>query len=268
VVLADEAAVAREAAARLVAALGAAIGDRGEGHVALTGGSTAVSLYRELVQAEWRAALDWERVHLWWGDERFVPVDHPDSNIGLTYNILLELSAHSGESGTGGAGVDAEAGDIPELHILPENVHPYEIDESLGESEPAQLTADRYAAELERYLPSVGGLPAFDVMMLGVGSDGHILSIFPGSKVLDTSALVVVVPAPRHIEPHHQRVSLHPRLLRVARLVIVMVAGDGKADVIGDIFGKRHDPARWPAQLALLPNAVWLLDKSAASKLT
>jgi len=256
VVLADEAAVAREAARRLVDAVGAAIGDRGEAHIALTGGSTAVSLYRELVKPEWRAALNWERVHLWWGDERFVPVDHPDSNIGLAYNILLELSAHS------------EAGDPPELHILPENVHPYQIDESLGESEPAQLAADLYTAALERYLPTDGGLPAFDVIMLGVGSDGHILSIFPGNKALDSAALVVVVPAPRHIEPHHQRVSLHPQLLRVAGLVIVMVAGDAKADVIGDIFGKDRDPARWPAQLALLPNAVWLLDRSAASKLT
>lgn len=267
VVLADEAAVAGEAARRLTDALGRAIADRGEAHLALTGGSSAVALYRELRRAEWRTAIDWSRVHLWWGDERFVPVDHPDSNIGLAYNLLLELAARAGESGYGAAGADVAAGDLAALPIEPQNVHPYEIDESIGESAPAELAASRYVAELERYLPAVGELPGFDVILLGVGTDGHILSIFPNSRALRSKQLVVPVPAPQHIGPHHPRVSLHPRLLAAAGRLIIMVAGADKAEMLANVFGSKRDRQRWPAQMALLPNAVWLIDKGAAGGL-
>lgn len=266
VILADEAAVAREAARRLVAELGTAIADRGEAHLALTGGSSAVALYRELVKPEWHTAIDWTRVHLWWGDERFVPIDHPESNIGLAYNMLLALSERAGESGAGGAGVDVDAGDVPALPIRIENVHPFEIDETLSESEPAELAAERYADALERYLPAIGDLPGFDVMLLGVGPDGHILSIFPDSRGLRSKALVVTVPAPEHVEPHLPRVSLNPRLLEAAGLVLVMATGDSKAEMLRNVLGGPRNPARWPAQLAMLPQAVWLLDQAAGKE--
>src|SRR6185436_4087002 len=99
-------------------------------------------------------------------------------------------------------------------------------------SQPAELAAERYAAELERYLPARGDLPGFDVVLLGMGPDGHILSVFPGSKALRSDSLVVAVPAPQHVEPHLARVSLNPKVLSVAGLVIVMVAGEAKADVL------------------------------------
>jgi 6-phosphogluconolactonase len=267
VVLSDEDALAHEAARWLVAGLGKAISERGEAHVALTGGSSAVALYRELIRPEWRTAVDWGRVHLWWGDERFVPVDHPDSNIGLAYNMLLAIAARAGESGSGAQGVDAADGDVGALPIQVENIHPYEVDEALGESEPMQIVAEQYTAELERNLRRRGDLPAFDVILVGVGPDGHILSIFPDSKALRSRALVVTVPAPQDVEPHHPRVSLHPRLLAAAGSVIVMSSGPGKADALAQALGDEHDPARWPAQLARLPNAVWLLDSAAAAKL-
>jgi len=262
----DEPAVSREAAARLTAALGQAIRDRGEAHLALTGGSSAVSLYREMRNPQWVRAIDWRRVHLWWGDERLVPVDHPDSNIGLAYDILLELPALTGESGSGGEGVDVTSGDLPALPYVAENVHPYEVDEAFSESEPAQLVAQRYAEQLERYLPAVGDLPGFDVILLGVGPDGHILSIFPGSKALESDELVVAVPAPQHVEPHRERVSINPRLLQVAGTVIVMVSGAAKAEMMAHVLGAEHDPAQWPAQLALLPQTTWILDKGAAAE--
>ena len=266
IVLADEPAVSREAAARLTAALGQAIRVRGEAHLALTGGSSAVSLYKELRNPHWVQMIDWRRVHLWWGDERFVPVDHPQSNIGLAYDILLELPALSGESGSGGEGVDVASGDLPALPYVAENVHPYEIDEAVSESEPAQLVAQRYAEQLERYLPAVGDLPGFDVILLGVGPDGHIMSIFPGSKALESDDLVVTVPAPQHVEPHLDRVSLNPKLLKAAESIIVMASGSAKAAAMGQVLGAEHDPARWPAQLALLPQTVWILDKGAAAE--
>jgi len=266
VVLADEQAVAREAAARLTAALAQAIRERGEAHLALTGGSSAVSLYKELRNPHWVQMLDWRRVHLWWSDERLVPVDHPQSNIGLAYDILLELPALSGESGTGGEGVDVTSGDLPALPYVAENVHPYEVDEAVSESEPAELVAQRYAEQLERYLPAVGNLPGFDVILLGVGPDGHILSLFPGSKALTSDELVVTVPAPQHVEPHLERVSLNPKLLKAAGTVLVMVSGAGKAGVMGHVLGAEHDPAQWPAQLALLPQTTWILDRGAAAE--
>jgi len=267
-VLEDEPAVARDAARRLTAALAEAIDERGVAHVALTGGSAAVSLYRELVRPEWRDAVDWSRVHLWWGDERFVPVDHPDSNTGLAYNMLLNLPARAGQSGVGALSTDIDAGEVPALPIRAENVHPYEVDETLSESDPADLVAERCREGLDAALPKVGGLPAFDVILLGVGGDGHILSVFPGSRALrDDAPLVLSVPAPRHIGPHHPRVTFNPLLLRAARHVVVMVSGDDKAEIVGRVFAAERDAQQLPAQLALLPNATWLLDRAAAAQL-
>jgi 6-phosphogluconolactonase len=267
VVLPDEATVAHEAARRLVEALALAIRDRGEAHLALTGGSSAVSLYRDLRERHWRKIVDWRRVHFWWGDERLVPIDHPESNIGLAYNILLELPALTGESGSGGEGVDVSAGDLPALPYVAENVHPYEVDEVVGEVETGRRAAQRYARQLQRYVPAVGDLPGLDVILLGVGADGHILSIFPRSSAVQSDDLVVTVPAPDHVDPHLDRVSLHPRLLGAAGLVLVMVSGAAKADVMADVLGPVQAPARWPAQLALLPQTTWLLDQAAAAKL-
>ncbi|MDP8905316.1 MAG: 6-phosphogluconolactonase [Chloroflexota bacterium] len=269
VTVADEEEVAREAARRMVAALEQAVSERGEAHLALTGGSSAVALYRELLRPEWHSAVDWRHVHLWWGDERFVPVDHPDSNVGLAYNMLLASPARAGMSGVGGQGVDVAAGDVPALPIRAENVHPYEVDETLSESDPAGLVAQRYAESLLAALPTGrDGLPALDVILLGVGPDGHILSVFPGSRALREDAqLVLSVPAPQHTGPHHPRITFNPILLRAARLVLVMVSGAAKAEIIGKVVAGERDPQRLPAQLGLLPNAVWLVDRAAAARL-
>ena len=270
VVLLDDAdELAEEAARRLATVLEAAIAERDVAHVALTGGSSAVALYRELA-AEWRDALDWARVHLWWGDERFVPVDHPESNIGLAYSLLLLASARSGESGVGAQGVDVDSAAMPGLPIRAENVHPYLIDEARSESDAAQLVAQRYAEELLQLLPTDGdGLPRFDSVLLGVGGDGHIMSVFPDSPALDDDApLVLAVPAPDDVEPRLPRLTLNPRLLAAAGQVIVMVGGSDKVDIVGRLLGAANgDPRQLPALLALRPNAVWLLDREAAAQL-
>lgn len=269
IVITDDATeLAREASRRVVAALEEAIRQRGEGHVALTGGSSAITLYKELA-ANWGDAIDWRRVHLWWGDERFVPIDHPESNSGLAYASLLQISARGGMSGFGGGGADVDAGDLPGLPIPTENIHPVGIDGAQSDSAAAGLVAERYAQALEALLPRTGGMPVFDVILLGVGDDGHILSVFPGSSALEPDApLVTAVPAPDHIGPRLPRVTLNPRLLEAARLVIVMVPGGGKAEVIGRIFaGSSDDPRDLPALLARRANAVWLLDRESAAQL-
>lgn len=251
VILRDKQAVAAESARTLVEALAAAVEQRGEAHLALTGGASAVALYGELVKPEWHTALDWGRVHLWWGDDRFVPVDHADSNIGMTYDMLLKPDDGDG------------------LPVPAENIHPFEIDESLSESNAAELVAQRYAEQLEENLPKRdGGLPAFDVILLGVGGDGHLMSVFPDSEAFEPGAqLVFAVPAPEHIGPHLPRVTLHPRLFGAAGRLLVMVSGEEKADVLADILEGERDPRRLPAQLAVRPNALWLLDESAAAQL-
>lgn len=268
VVLDGETEVAREAARRTIAALSAGIAERRTAHVALTGGSSAVPLYRELRSPENRAALDWGKVHLWWGDERFVPIDHPESNAGAAYRLLLAMPARAGQTGDGGQYDDVAATDVPGILIDPQNVHPVEVEETLSESEPVELAAQLYARELRRYMPlGHGGVPMFDLVLAGIGPDGHTLSIFPGSPGLAPDAPIVLgVAAPDHVEPHVARVTLSARVLPMARLVLVMASGAGKAEVLSHVLGDEHDPARWPAQAALLPNAVWLLDRAAASQ--
>ena len=235
VIVADEDAVARESARRVVAALGEAVRERGQAHIALTGGTSAVPLFRELRSPANRNALDWSQVHLWWGDERFVPIDHPESNAGIAYELLLAIAERAGISGSGGQYDDVASGDVPGLSISPQNVHPVEVDETLSDDEPVELAAQLYARELSRYVPLArGGVPVFDVILAGIGSDGHILSLFPGSAGLALDAPIVLgVPAPEHIEPHIARVTLSARVLPVARLVLVMSAGEAKARSAG-----------------------------------
>jgi 6-phosphogluconolactonase len=266
VVVDDADAVAREAARRVVAALADAVAQRGSAHLGLTGGSLAVPLFKELRSSASRAALDWNKVHLWWVDERFVPTDHPQSNAGSAYALLLGVAEQSGQSGTGGAYNDVAEGDVPALMLDPANVHPVEVVEALGEDDPVRLAAEAYARELSRFVPlGRGGVPVFDVLMTGVGPDGHIFSLFADSPGLAHDAPIVVgVPAPNHVEPHLPRVTLSARVLPAARLVLVMCSGSAKAEIIAQVLGDDRNVARWPAQAALLPNAVWLLDRAAA----
>ncbi len=268
-VAADEEAAADQSARLTVETLSAAIAERGTAHVALTGGSSAISLYRALVAAEYRAALDWKRVHLWWGDERFVPIDHPESNAGLAYRVLLAVAELSGESGYGGQYDDDAAGDVRGVLVDPDKVHPVDVDGTLGDDQPVELAAQVYARSIERFVPLVhGGLPRFDLLMTGIGPDGHILSLFPGSPGLAPDApITLAVPAPTHVEPHLPRVTLSARVLAPARRVLVMASGPAKAAIIGQVLGPERDPLRWPAQATLLSNAVWILDAAAANEI-
>jgi len=253
VILEDGASVARDAAKRTVAALAAAVNERHVAHIALTGGSTAAPLYRELAAPANHPALDWSRVHLWWTDERFVPSDHPDSNAGLAYAQLLG----GGEESAGSA-----------LPIDPANVHPVPVEEALSDDDPVALAAQRYAEELTRHiLLARGGVPRFDVLLSGLGPDGHVLSIFPGSPALaDDAPIALAIAAPDHVEPHIARITLSAKSIAEAGSVLVMATGAGKADIVASVLGSERDVNRWPAQAALAPNAVWLLDRAAAAQ--
>jgi 6-phosphogluconolactonase len=164
----------------------------------------------------------------------------------------------------------AGAGVLAGASVPAENRHPIPVEAAIAAGRDESWAAARYGEELARRLPrrTSLGLPAFDAWLLGVGSDGHILSAFPGGRAIgETEALALGVPAPAHIEPHVARVTLSPHLLRAAGSIVVMVPGAAKAEVVAECFTAPLDPMRLPAQLALLPNAVLLLEPASAARL-
>jgi 6-phosphogluconolactonase len=265
-VLPDPEACAGAAAQLIAGVLVEAATERGIAHWATTGGSTPGAIYRHLAGPPLRDSVPWEQVHLWWGDERFVPFDHPLSNVHVATSDLLEIGLVSGESGTGGSATDVSSGRSAGAPIPATNVHPVPVGAAIGEAEGPDWAAQRYAAELVAEGPEfVDGVPRFDLVFVGAGADGHVLSVFPGSETWDRREPVLPVPAPTHVEPHVARVTLHPRILTVARSVLVVVIGASKADMIATVLGEERDERRWPAQLARRSGATWILDEAAAT---
>jgi 6-phosphogluconolactonase len=221
---------------------------RGAAHLALTGGSSAAALFERLRVTARARQVDWSTVHVWQGDERFVPLAHPESNWAAVLRDWL---------------------DHPEApHVPVTRRHPMPVDEAIAQGRDAARAAARYAEEMARLLPRRGGLPAFDVWLLGVGGDGHILSAFPGGEAVGGgSGWAFGVPAPSHIAPHEPRVTLSPRLLPAAGGIVVMVPGAAKAEIVARCFKEAPDQRRLPAQAALRPNAVWLLEDASAAAL-
>jgi 6-phosphogluconolactonase len=260
VVVADPQAAAVAAAARIAAILAQAVAERGRADWATTGGSAPIGIYRQLVAAPLRDAVPWGAVHVWWGDDRYVPRDHPLSNVKPLDDILLEIGATEEglAGGRSGAGIS-----------LPiENLHPFRTSEAIAGSRGAAWCAANLADELRAAgLPVAGGWPVFDLILLGIGPDGHLLSVFPGSAALDSRELAVAIPAPDHLDRRVERVTLNPAVVRVARHVLVVATGADKAAVLADVLGEERDPRRWPGQLARRGGAAWILDAAAAARL-
>ncbi len=258
-------AAAEYAAALIATTLIEAARDRGRAHWATTGGSAPAPIYRLLIQPPFRDRIPWDLVELWWGDDRFVPADHPLSNAKIADDGLLAIGALSGESGTGASGVDVLAGRSPGVPIPAGNVHPIPSGRAIAEGLGPIWAAQRYAEMLRDDGPPVEGRwPVFDLILLGIGPDGHIMSVFPDSETFDRDDTVVGVPAPTHVEPHVPRVTLNPRVLDVARRIILVATGVEKAPMLAEVLGPERDERRWPAQLARLPRATWILDEAAA----
>jgi 6-phosphogluconolactonase len=239
--------VAEASAEEFVAVARVAIAERGVAHVALTGGSAAPGLYRRLAAPSPELILDWSRVELWWGDERVTPSGHHASNARAARETLL---VH---------GSPARAA----------RVNPFPVGLAVAGGPGPEHAADVYAAAIRERVPAgPDRLPVFDLMLLGMGADGHILSVFPGSTALAPDApLVLAIPAPAHIEPHLPRLTLNPRLVGAARHVLVMCTGGAKAARVAEVLEGPLDLDRLPAQLARGDNAVWLIDTDAAALL-
>lgn len=233
VVLPDAAAVAREAARRFVDSALAAVESQGRFSVALSGGSTPGALYRLLAEPPYREQIPWEAVHLFWGDERCVPPSDPGSNYRLAHETLL---AH-----------------VP---IPPQNVHRVR-----GELEP-EAAARAYERELQDFF--CGPKTRFDLILLGLGSDGHTASLFPASQALDETERPALAVEAVYEDRPALRVTLTLPVLNSARQVWFLVTGGGKAGIVQAVL--KGPPGRFPAQ-RIRPTAgqlAWLLDGDAA----
>lgn len=268
-VLDDPAATSRAAAEAIAGALADAVRARGRADWATTGGSTPAGIYRELAVAPLRDAVPWSAVHVWWGDDRFVPRDHPLSNVLPFDQVLLSTAARAGASGTGIGAAEADLGTEPGVPMPIGNVHAPPMSSAIGRATGPGSVAMEYEAELRAAPLDVAesDFPVFDVVLVGIGGDGHVLSVFPGSSLFDGSAWVSAVPAPEHIEPHVARITLHPRILEVARLPIVVALGAGKAAILASVLAGERDERSLPAQLARRAGATWFLDREAAGSL-
>ena len=250
VVAADPETAARQAAQRIAAALIAAVERRGRADFCTTGGNTPIPIYRLLAASPLCDGVPWPQVHFWWGDDRFVPRDHPESNVTALDEVLL-----GGDGSTGGAPLPTA------------NIHPFPTDRALSEFRDEDWCAARYAEEMAAHLPLTdGNWPGFDLILVGVGNDGHVLSCFPESPALDSMAWTMGVPAPTHIGPHLPRVTINPRLLEAAP-VLVVTWGVDKAEAIGHVFGDVRDDRRWPIQRTRRTGAAWIVDEAAAAQI-
>jgi 6-phosphogluconolactonase len=263
VVLPDEAALGREAAERIAATLVRAVEERGRADWATTGGSMAPAIYRRLAAEPLRDRIPWASVHVWWGDDRYVPRDHPLSNVKPFDDILLAIAwTQGGQLALG------QSGQALPVALPLDNLHPFPTTAAIGEARGAAWCADTLAAELEAAgLERSGDWPVFDLVLLGIGPDGHLLSVFPGSPAIDARELAMAIPAPGHVEPHVERVTLNPGILSVARSILVVAAGAAKAATVNEALRGDRDARQVPARLARTDRAVWLVDASAGSQL-
>jgi 6-phosphogluconolactonase len=236
VVAADASTLTDAAAGHLRRGIAEVIAARGACRIALAGGRTPRAVYERLANAG-EPAIDWARVHVAFGDERVVPPEHPDSNYGMARVALLDR--------------------VP---IPPGQVHRVR-----GELGDAASAADAYATALRAaFALGPGRWPSFDLVLLGIGADGHTASLFPGTAALhDTEHLAVGVQAPA---PPRDRVTLTFPVLNAAGAVVVLAAGEDKAAAIARAFADEGSIEACPIRgLRPAVPVTWLLDAAAAA---
>ncbi len=232
-VAADAEALAELAAAEIGRTAARAAQARGLAAVALAGGSTPRRTYQRLAEPEGHEGVPWERVLLFFGDERCVPPDHPDSNARMVREALLGRLP------------------IPAANVF----------RMAGEAQDPEQAAAAYEAELRQEL---GPAPRLDLAILGVGAEGHVASLFPGSAALaERTRLVCAAPGG---PPQPQRLTLTLPALNAARAVLFLVTGEEKAGLIAEVLagGRPELPV---ARVRPEGEVHWLLDRAAASRI-
>jgi 6-phosphogluconolactonase len=237
----DAAALAGRAAQYLTEMAGEAVADRGRARIAISGGSTPQAVYEMLADPTqpWLARMPWGSLDLYWVDERCVPPDHAESNYRMTREALLN-----------------------HVPLRPEQIHRME-----GELEP-ERAADRYESELRNSFRLEGAeKPRFDLIALGMGSDGHTASLFPYTEALhELDRLVAANYVP---QKDAWRITLTWPVIDHASSVFFLVAGADKAEILKEVLIGPRDPERLPSQLIWPVSGIltFILDKAAAALL-
>jgi 6-phosphogluconolactonase len=232
IVVADPKAIAEAAAHRLINRLKVA---KDRAAICLTGGSTPEGLYRLLAEEPWRSKVPWERVHWFMGDDRFVPEDDPLSNMGMARRLFLDK-------------VQAPRCNV---HAIPTDANDPEGAANLYQD----MLREFYGAD--QLDPA---RPLFDLVLMGVGPDGHTASLFPGSRALEEKERCVVGIPNAGMEPLVPRVTLTFPTLASTREMLFIIDGPGKRDILRRIFSGEDLPAARACSDGAL---VWLLDRAA-----
>lgn len=210
-------------------------------NVVLSGGSTPVRLFSLLAAEPYRDRIPWGHVHLFWGDERTVPPDHPDSNFGAANQALLA-----------------------KLELPRANVHRIH-----GECRDPQQAAADYEAELRRHFGlAAGEFPRFDLVYLGMGADGHTASLFPGTEALAERRRLAVAHWVEMLGAH--RITLTCPTFNRAACILLLVTGAEKAETLREVLEGAADPPRYPVQL-IRPDGGelhWYIDEEAGRLLS
>ena len=227
----DPDALAQAAADHLIARIAA---NAHRAAICLAGGSSPKQLFELLATDAYRRRIPWDRVHWFVGDERFVPVESPLSNIGMARKAFLDRCAP------------------------PANVHPIPVDGAGAED-----GARRYAEELKSFYGADEldpTRPLFDVVLLGVGPDGHTASLFPGYPAVEETRRWVVDVPKAHVEPFVPRITLTLPVLRSCRLMLFEASGSGKRAILTRVFDGENLPANRARSQG---ETIWLMDRAA-----
>ncbi|NJR64348.1 MAG: 6-phosphogluconolactonase [Leptolyngbyaceae cyanobacterium CRU_2_3] len=232
-VLPDKATLIQRSLQLVLDKLEVAIAERGLFTIALAGGSTPKPLYEAIAAQN----LPWDKIHVFWGDERYVPPNHPDSNEGMARQAWLNNVP------------------IPEA-----NIHPMPTDAA----DPA-IAAQQHEQQIRDFFQVESGeIPALDVVLLGMGDDAHTASLFPHTAALQVRDRLVTVGS----KDGQPRITFTVPLINQARCVIFVVAGASKQAALAQVFAPHADEQTYPSRLILPQGELWwLLDQAAGEKL-
>jgi 6-phosphogluconolactonase len=227
-VLPDRSALIQRSLVLILDHLHAAIAARDQFTIALAGGSTPKPLYEAIATQD----LPWDKIHVFWGDERYVPPDHPDSNQGMARRAWLDR-----------------------VNIPVVNLHPMPTDEA-----DPDMAAVKHEQQLRQFFQAPSGIPTLDLVLLGIGDDAHTASLFPQTKALQVRDRLVTVGS----KDGQPRLTLTVPLINQARSVVFLVVGASKKAALAEIFAPVADEYTYPARLIQPQGELWwLLDRAA-----
>ncbi|MGH9767967.1 MAG: 6-phosphogluconolactonase [Blastocatellia bacterium] len=236
-ICADGAELARESARRFAELAEVFTNDVGRFTVALSGGSTPKAMFQILAEKPFADSLPWPLFYFFWGDERCVPPDHPDSNFRMAYEPLLS-----------------------KVPVPRENIFRIPAEEA-----DPQRAAETYSETLRRFFGE--DMPHFDLIFLGMGADGHTASLFPGTAALRVNDRIAVANSVEKFQSW--RITLTADAINRARNIIFLVAGEDKAPALKEVIQGPRNPELYPSQLIepFYGTLLWMVDEAAASLL-